>query len=181
MLSRSEGRVAFAGTVLALLQSFGFIITLYLLVSSYTGGGEDDPHDHVCVEAVLCLMFRYGPELHETGQTNTGLAGQCVYSLVAVTVNCVLVGGALANSPRAMLPWLILYGLVSLGSIVLSVIIALTIVFRDNYLGDVEMINVLWFVLPLTIFIMYTILWCFVFHVYRKFKTFKNDIYYVRT
>merc|ERR1712227_532143 len=99
-------------------------------------------------------MFRYGPELHETGQTNTGLAGQCVYSLVAVTVNCVLVGGVLANNPRAMLPWLILYGLVSMGSIVLSVIIA----FRDNYLGDVEMINVLWFVLPLTIFIMYTIL-----------------------
>ena len=58
MFSRPEGRVAFIGTVLALLQSVGFILSLYLLVSNYSGDGEDDPQSHVCVEAVLCLMFR---------------------------------------------------------------------------------------------------------------------------
>merc|ERR1719323_459287 len=88
MFSRSEGRVAWAGTVLALLQSVGFIISLYLLVNNYSSNTDlshDDPHQHVCVEAVLCLMFRYGPALHDTGHTNTALApplwsqlpGQC--------------------------------------------------------------------------------------------------------
>ena len=100
MASRPEGRVAWAGTVLALLQALGFIISLYLLVTSYTGA-EDDPYAHICVESILCLMFRYGPRLHDTGHTDTALAAQTVYSLVAVTVNCVLVCGALAGSPGA--------------------------------------------------------------------------------
>ena len=50
MFSRSEGRVAWAGTVLALLQSVGFIISLYLLVNNYSGNTDlshDDPHQHV--------------------------------------------------------------------------------------------------------------------------------------
>ena len=38
LLARSEGRVAFAGTVLASLQAVGFVLSLYLLVSSYTEG-----------------------------------------------------------------------------------------------------------------------------------------------
>ena len=58
MVTRSEGRVAVAGTILALLQSVGFIISLYFLVSSYTNQDRDDPTQHVCVEALLCLMFR---------------------------------------------------------------------------------------------------------------------------
>ena len=50
--------MAVAGTILALLQSVGFIISLYFLVSSYTNQDRDDPTQHVCVEALLCLMFR---------------------------------------------------------------------------------------------------------------------------
>ena len=180
MVSRSEGRVAWAGTVLAFLQSLGFIISLYLLVTSYTGA-EDDPHTHICVESILCLMFRYGPRLHETGHTDTALAAQTVYSLVAVTVNCVLVYGALAGSHRAFIPWLLLYGLVSAGSVVLSVIIALAVILRDDYLGDIDLVNVTWFALPLAIFLLYTVLWCFVYNVYRKLKIYKKDIYCVRT
>ena len=177
--------MAWAGTVLAILQSVGFIISLYLLVSNYNSSSsdlyQDDPHGHVCVEAVLCLMFRYGPALDDTGQTNTALAGQMVYSLLAITVNCMLVCGALANKPGAMLPWLIVYGLNCLGSIILSIIISLTILYRDSFYGDIHIVNVLWFILPLTIFVLYTILWCYIFSVYRKFKSYKNDIYYVKT
>ena len=59
MVTRPEGRVAMAGTVLALLQSVGFIISLFLLVSNYISqGSNDDPNQHICVEAVLCLMYR---------------------------------------------------------------------------------------------------------------------------
>ena len=59
MISRSEGRVAVAGTILAVVQSVGFIISLYLLVSNYTEEGQsDDPSQHVCVEPLLCLMYR---------------------------------------------------------------------------------------------------------------------------
>jgi len=152
MVSRSEGRVAVAGTILALLQSVGFIISLYLLVSNYTSQHhDDDPYQHVCVEAVLCLMYRYGPELSQTGQTDTALAGQLVFSLLAITVNCVLVCGALSHNPTAFLPWLILYGFITFGSLVLSVIVTLTILFRDNYRGDVDLTNIVWFLLPLSL------------------------------
>ena len=182
LLARSEGRVAFAGTVLASIQAVGFVLSLYLLVSSYTSeAAAEDPRGHVCVEAALCLLFRYGPGLHQTLEAAVALAGQCVYSLVAVAANTLLVGGALASSPGALVPWLVLYGLVTAGSLVLSVVVALTILLRDTSLGDVRLVTVLWFTLPLAIFIMYTLLWCFVFSVYRKFKSYKKDIYYVRT
>ena len=81
------------------------------------------------------MTFRYGPEIDETGHTNTALATQLVYSLVAITVNCILVCSALQFNPRGLIPWLVMYGCVSLGSIVLSVIIALTIFYRKDYLG----------------------------------------------
>jgi len=180
MATRPEGRVAVAGTVLAILQSVGFIISLYLLVSSYQHN-QDDPYQHVCVEAVLCLMYRYGPEVEQTGQTDTALAGQMVFSLLAITVNCVLVCAALSHNPSAFLPWLVLYGIITFGSLVLSVIVTLTILFRDNYRGDVDLADIVWFLLPLSIFILYTILWCIIFSVYRKLASYKNDIYYVRT
>merc|ERR1712203_272269 len=103
--------------ILALVQSVGLIISLYLLVSNYTDEGRyDDPRSHVCVEPLLCLMYRYGPELDQTGQTNTALAAQLVFSLLAITVNCVLVCGALANNNTAFLPWLLLYGILAMAA-----------------------------------------------------------------
>ena len=130
---------------------------------------------------IIVLCLRYGPELEQTGQTNTALAGQMVFSLLAITVNCVLVCGALASNSTAFLPWLLLYGILAMGSLALSVIVSLTILFRDNYLGDVDLTNIVWFLIPLAIFILYTFLWCIVFNVYRKLSSYKNDIYYVRT
>ena len=104
-----------------------------------------------------------------------------VFSLLAITVNTVLVCGALSHNPTAFLPWLVLYAIITFGSLVLSVIVSLTILFRDNYRGDVDLADIVWFLLPLAIFILYTLLWCIIFSVYRKLVTFKNDIYYVRT
>ena len=128
----------------------------------------------------VCIT-RYGPELDQTGQTHTALAAQMVFSLLAITVNAVLVCGALSHNPTAFLPWLVLYAIITFGSLVLSVIVSLTIIFRDNYRGDVDLADIVWFLLPLAIFILYTLLWCIIFSVYRKLATFKNDIYYVRT
>ena len=88
---------------------------------------------------------------------------------------------ALTYQAGAMLPWLLLYGLNCLGSVVLIIIISLTILYRNSSYDDIHIVNVLWFVLPLTIFVLYTCLWCYVFTVYRKFKSYKNDIYYVQT
>ena len=94
LLSRSEGRVALAGTVLALLQSFGLVLSLYMLVSNYMAEDRtDDPASHICTEAVLCLLYRYGPHYSQIGQTDTALAGQMLYSLLAISVNLLLVGG----------------------------------------------------------------------------------------
>ena len=183
LLSRSEGRVAFAGTVLALLQSFGLVLSLYMLVSNYLAdSAEDDPSSHICTEAVLCLLYRYGPHYSQTGETNTALAGQMLYSLLAISVNLLLVGGALWRRPNTFLPWLVVYGVAGvMGSLVLAFMVPLTITFRDRDLGDVEMVNVAWFILPLFLFILYAILWSFVFSVYLKFRKLQASIYYIES
>jgi len=181
LLSRSEGRVALAGTVLALLQSFGLVLSLYMLVSNYMADdSEDDPSSHICTEAVLCLLYRYGPHYSQTGQTDTALAGQMLYSLLAISVNLLLVGGALGRRPATFLPWLVVYGVAGgLGSLVLAFMVPLTITFRDRDLGDVRMVHVVWFILPLFLFIFYAILWSFVLSVFLKFRKLQSTIYYV--
>jgi len=183
LLSRSEGRVAFAGTVLALLQSVGLVISLYMLVSNYMASSdEDSPISHICTEAVLCLLYRYGPHYSQTGETHTALAGQMLYSLLAISVNLLLVGGALGRKPTSILPWLIVYGIAGvLGSLVLSFMVPLTIAFRDRDLGDIEMVQVAWFTLPLFLFIFYAILWSYVLSVYLKFKKLRSSIYYIES
>ena len=181
LLSRCEGRVALAGTVLALLQSFGLVLSLYMLVSNYMADDRaDDPASHICTEAVLCLLYRYGPHYSQTGQTDTALAGQMLYSLLAISVNLLLVGGALGRRPVTFLPWLVVYGVAGvLGSLVLAFMVPLTITFRDRDLGDVEMVHVVWFILPLFLFIFYSILWSFILSVFLKFRKLQSTIYYV--
>ena len=181
LLSRCEGRVALAGTVLALLQSFGLVLSLYMLVSNYMAEDRaDDPASHICTEAVLCLLYRYGPHYSQTGQTDTALAGQMLYSLLAISVNLLLVGGALGRRPVTFLPWLVVYGVAGvLGSLVLAFMVPLTITFRDRDLGDVEMVHVVWFILPLFLFIFYSILWSFILSVFLKFRKLQSTIYYV--
>ena len=182
LLSRQEGRVAFAGTVLGFLQSFGLVISLYMLVSNYMmDSTEDDPSTHICVEAVVCLLYRYGPHYSQTSETRTALAGQMLYSLLAITVNLLLVGGAMGRRPASFIPWLVVYGVAALGSLVLAIMVPLTIVFRDRDLGDVKMINVVWFILPLILFILYAFLWAFVFSVFLKLRKLKSSIFYIET
>ena len=183
LLSRSEGRVAFAGTVLALLQSFGLVLSLYMLVSNYMAdSADDDPSSHICTEAVLCLLYRYGPHYSQTGKTNTALAGQMLYSLLAISVNLLLVGGALGRRPNTFLPWLVVYGVAGvMGSLVLAFMVPLTITFRDRDLGDVEMVNVAWFILPLFLFTFYAILWSLIFGVYLKFRKLRASINYIES
>ena len=182
LLSRSEGRVAFAGTVLALLQSCGLVISLYMLVSNYMMDSmEDDPSSHICVEAVVCLLYRYGPHYSQTGETHPALAGQMLYSLLAISVNLLLVGGALGKKKVSFIPWLVVYGIAGISSLVLAIMVPLTIVFRDRDIGDVKMINVVWFILPLILFIFYALLWAFVFNVFLKLRKLKSSIYYIET
>ena len=183
LLSRSEGRVAFGGTVLALLQSCGLVISLYMLISNYMANTtEDYASSHICTEAILCLLYRYGPHYSQTGETHTALAGQMLYSLLAISVNLLLVGGALGRRPITFLPWLVVYGVAGvMGSLVLAIMVPLTIVFRDRDLGDVKMILVVWFILPLFLFICYAILWSFIFSVFLKFRKLQSSIYYIET
>ena len=94
-------------------KSFGLVLSLYMLVSNYLEQEQPplDATSNICTEAALCLFFRYGP-LHnqviliilplinnmiKVGETHLGLAGQMLYSLIAVAVNLLLVGGALAR------------------------------------------------------------------------------------
>ena len=45
------------------LQSFGLVLSLYMLVSNYLeeSPAYNDPTTNLCTEAALCLFFRYGP------------------------------------------------------------------------------------------------------------------------
>jgi len=133
------------------------------------------------VEAGLCLAWRYGPGPAHTGPARPALAANTAYSLLAVSTNCGLVCGALARRPAALLPWLGLYGLAALGSLALAALLPLTVLDRDRQRGDIDLLNILWCLLPFGLFLCYAILWCFIFRVYRKFRKDLSDVYYVRT
>merc|ERR1719483_160422 len=94
-----------------------------------------------------------------------------IYSLLAILVNLFLVYGCLSQRHVALLPWLIVYLITALlGSVVLATIIPLTIGFRDRDFGDVEMEEVVWFLIPLLLFVFYSILWIIVLQVYIKLR-----------
>ena len=95
-------------------KSFGLVLSLYMLVSNYLEQEQPplDATSNICTEAALCLFFRYGPlhnqviliilliiinKMTKVGETHLGLAGQMLYSLIAVAVNLLLVGGALGR------------------------------------------------------------------------------------
>jgi len=179
LISRPEGRVALAGTLLAFLQSFGLVLSLYMLVSNYLeeSPAYDDPTSNLCTEAALCLFFRYGPLHNQVGETHMGLAGQMLYSLVAVAVNLLLVGGALARRPLTFLPWLVLYGLAVPGALVLAVIVPLTVIFRDRDFGDNDINDFAWFLVPLLLCIAYGLLWLVVFRVFSQLRKLQATVY----
>jgi hypothetical protein len=52
-----------------------------------------------------------------SGETNTALAGQLLFSLLAIAVNLGLVGGALGGRVPAIIVWLIFYMLNIIGSL----------------------------------------------------------------
>jgi len=182
LISRPEGRVALAGTLLAFLQSFGLVLSLYMLVSNYLVEEEEenpyvDPTSNLCTEAALCLFFRYGPLHNQVGETHMGLAGQMLYSLIAVAVNLLLVGGALARRPFTFLPWLVLYGLAVPGALVLAIIVPLTVIFRDRDFGDNDINDFAWFLVPLLLCIAYAVLWLVVFQVFSQLRKLQATVY----
>jgi len=179
LISRPEGRVALAGTLLAFLQSFGLVLSLYMLVSNYLEQQPpyDDPTSNLCTKAALCLVFRYGPLHNQVGETNIGLAGQMLYSLIAVAVNLLLVGGALARRPLTFLPWLVLYGLAVPGALVLAILVPLTVIFRDRDFGDNDINDFAWFLVPLLLCIAYGLLWFVVFGVFCQLRKLQATVY----
>ena len=74
-----------------------------------------------------------------SGHTNTALAGQMLYSLLAVSVNLLLVGGALGRRPPALLSWLVCYVLNIVGCFVLVGVLSATLVHRNQFYGDVQL------------------------------------------
>jgi len=182
LLSQPEGRVALAGTLLALLQSVGLVLSLYMMVTNYLETDTiGDPATHLCTEATFCLLFRYGPLYNQVGDTHMALAGQMLYSLLAVSVNLCLVCGSLSRRPLAFLPWLITYGLAIPGSFVLALIIPLTVVFRERDLGDSDLSTLVWFIVPLLICVAYSILWSVVFQVFSKFRKVQARVHSIQS
>ena len=108
LLTYSLGQVIVTSLVLAMIQSVALLISFYLLLQNQSTE-EADPSQNICVEALLCLLFRYGPASSQTGDTWPGLAGQMLYSLLAISVNLLLLCGAMWRMPSMLLPWLVVY------------------------------------------------------------------------
>ena len=170
LLSYRQGQVIVASVVLCLLQTTGLVITLYLLISPQQQQ-QHSAWQNICTEAMLCLLYRYGPHLAQTGDHKTGLTGQVLYSVVAICVNIALVCGALWRRPGLVLPWLVVYGVSAvLGNLVLVMIIPLTVVVRYRETRDVYLISILWFLVPLLLLIAYSLLWSQVFRVHTRLR-----------
>ncbi|XP_023327578.1 uncharacterized protein LOC111700772 [Eurytemora carolleeae] len=173
MITSPEGRISLIGTSLAFIHCAGIVVSLYYLITNYLNddpSAADDPISHICTDALLCILFRFGPNKEHTGQTSTALAGQLLFSLTALTVNLFLVGGALGNRPLALLSWLIFYFFNILGCFVLSGILGATVVHRNKYYGDIELDELAWILVPLLLSILYLISWIIVFMFFRKLR-----------
>ena len=170
MLTYSLGQVIVTSLVLAMIQSVGLLISFYLLLQNQSTE-EQDPSQNICVEALLCLLFRYGPDSSQTGDTWPGLAGQMLYSLLAISVNLLLLCGAMWRMPSMLLPWLVVYGVAAvLGNLVLVILVPLTIVFRYREEGDVDLIDTLLTIVPFLLLIVYSVLWALVCRVFKRFR-----------
>lgn len=87
-----------------------------------------------------------------------------------MAANLTLVVGALGRRPLAFLPWLVLYSLAILGSLALAVLIPLTLVFRERERGDTDLREVAWFLVPLLLCILYSVLWWMVVRVFLHLR-----------
>jgi len=172
LVTSLEGRIALIGTCLAFIHSAGLVISLYYLISNYLSSDskEDDPYTHVCTDALLCILFRFGPGKDQTGQTNTALAGQMLYSLLAICINLLLVGGALGRRLVTLVAWLLFYLLNILGCFVLTGVLAATLVHRHNYYGDLKIEELAWICVPVLLAILYLLVWICVLILAIKFR-----------
>jgi len=175
--SSAEGRIALIGTALAFIHCAGLVMSLYFLITSYLYNQPDDPYTHLCTDALLCILFRFGPEKDQTGQTTTAMAGQLLFSLLAVTVNLVLVWAALGHKPAGLIFWLVVYLLNILGCLVLTGIITATILHRHQYYGDIKLDSLCWLMVPLVLGILYAVVWVNVLFFLHRIRREQRNIF----
>jgi len=180
MITSTEGRIALVGVSLAFVHCAGLVLSLYFLISCYLASDrakEDDPSTHLCTDAMLCILFRFGPRREDTGHTTTALAGQLLYSLLALTINLVLVGGALGKRPSALLGWLVFYLCNIIGCFVLTGILAATVIYRHQYFGDIHLGELSWIAVPLVLAVLYLLVWTLVLLLYIRIKRNQSNIF----
>ena len=160
LLTYSTGQVVLTSFVLILLQVIGFFLSLHLLMNNIYAE-EDDPWSHVCVEALICLLYLMD-------LTTTTLVCQMVYGIVAVSVNLLLIYGTMARTPVFLLPWLVIYSVSAVvGNFSLTIIIIVKIALRYTSSRDVMLVHILWSIVPLFLFILYMGFWVRVYRLLR--------------
>jgi len=179
MITSLEGKVALIGVTLSFLHCAGLIVSLYYLISTYLNNGDsnDDFSARICTDALLCLLFRFGPGLEDTGDTSTGLAGQVLYSLVALALNLVLVAGAMGRRPYWLLSWMVGYFINVLGCFVLAGILSAALSYRYKHYGDITTEEFCWVLVPLLLSCVYILAWIIVYSLYSSTKRVQNHVF----
>lgn len=178
-LTSLEGKVSLIGISLACVHFLGLCLSLYYLVATYLSHDlPDDPTTHLCTDAIVCILFRHGPQIHHTGHTNTALAGQLLFSLLALLVNALLVCSALSAKPLGILVWLACYLLDILGCLVLVAIIAATLTHRYHYYGDIMEEELGWIAVPSLLCIVYLTCWIIVCMLYIRIRRQQTTRFY---
>ena len=53
------------------VYTVGIVVSLYYLITNYLNddpSAADDPISHICTDALLCILFRFGPNKEHTGR-----------------------------------------------------------------------------------------------------------------
>ena len=57
--------------VICIYIYIGIVVSLYYLITNYLKddpSAADDPISHICTDALLCILFRFGPNKEHTGR-----------------------------------------------------------------------------------------------------------------
>lgn len=169
--SQKTLRVLFVGMLLAAVHVIGILISVCLLAQRLLDPTiPEKPYLHICTTALFCPLYEVLTGL-------TAITFQMTASVCGVTINLILVLGALNKISWALLVWLLSYAFAICGCIVLFGTILNTLLIRQSVRRDVHPLTMAVAVVPAVMALLYTICWAMVFSLWRRLKRRQNRVF----
>ena len=169
--SQAVCRVVIIGSCLSFIHSVGLIVAIAVLVERLMDPEMPEKAvNHICTTAILCPLYNYFEGL-------SGISIQLVGSVCGLTINLMLILGALSEVAWALLVWLLCYAFATCGCIVLFGIMLNTLLVRDSVEHDVRNSTMLFTLIPVLMAFIYIVCWFIVLHLWKRIKKRENRVF----